>query len=271
MSSEELPERLSHYTDLNGLFGIVEHKEFWLSNVSFLNDREELSHGLAAAKAIVVELQKRAPEKDMRREILNKLVRRMSGRSIPDTYVACFCEKPDLLSQWRGYGSVQGVSIHFNGAGLKDNFVRSGTELYQVVYGNVQTKKQVEDAIAASVPEIQHEIDWLLGNTDKEIEAEFFKLVSRLAPKFKHSGFEEECEWRLVLQEPDASEIQFRARGKVLLPYVKLPTVRQLPIEAITVGPGDEDGQVAASVQFFLAKRGYTEVSVRRSETPYRT
>ena len=38
-------DEIFHYTDLNGLKGILEGRGFWLSEAKFLNDEEELKNG----------------------------------------------------------------------------------------------------------------------------------------------------------------------------------------------------------------------------------
>jgi hypothetical protein len=46
------PDSLTHYTDLRGMMGIIESKQIWASNVSFLNDRRELLHGLPMTRLV---------------------------------------------------------------------------------------------------------------------------------------------------------------------------------------------------------------------------
>jgi hypothetical protein len=41
---------LAHYTNLAGLYGIIETGKLWASNVAFLNDREEPLHGVKCAR-----------------------------------------------------------------------------------------------------------------------------------------------------------------------------------------------------------------------------
>ncbi|EFD2622350.1 hypothetical protein CK189_005805, partial [Escherichia coli] len=38
--------KIYHYTDLNGLKGIIESGSLWATHFSFLNDSNELSHGM---------------------------------------------------------------------------------------------------------------------------------------------------------------------------------------------------------------------------------
>lgn len=73
-----------HYTSLPVLFNILEGDEFWASNVRFSNDSME--------------------EKMLEQESIE----------MRDDYILCFCEKGDMLSQWRGYCHNGGAAIKLN-------------------------------------------------------------------------------------------------------------------------------------------------------------
>ncbi|RVK32186.1 hypothetical protein [Sinorhizobium meliloti] len=47
------PTHLTHYTDLAGLKGIIENNELWLSHAAFLNDPQELEHGVDQTKKVL--------------------------------------------------------------------------------------------------------------------------------------------------------------------------------------------------------------------------
>jgi hypothetical protein len=120
MMRPSTPYTLSHYTNLVGLVGIVDYGEIWASNVSFLNDRRELQYGLDAAAKVVKKFASKETYAEWHKPLSTALARLRAGR-IPNTYAACFCEKSDLLSQWRGYGGAeQGVAIAFNRSKLGD-------------------------------------------------------------------------------------------------------------------------------------------------------
>src|SRR4051794_17670752 len=108
------PNRISHYTTLKGVMDIVDSGSLWASNASFLNDKAELLHALAASKhAISLLSSKKAL--NAWSSMLKRLSAELSDGMKTDTYVACFCGDDDNLSQWRGYGgAVQGVSITFD-------------------------------------------------------------------------------------------------------------------------------------------------------------
>jgi len=47
------PDLLYHYTDANGLLGILESKEIFLTQSDYLNDSSELIHGWEITKKII--------------------------------------------------------------------------------------------------------------------------------------------------------------------------------------------------------------------------
>ena len=96
-----------------------------------------------------------------------------------------------------------------------------------------------------------------------------YNVFSELIPRFKHSGFEDEREWRLVVQhEKVRSTVSFRANRNVLVPYINLGT-SPLPLKYIRVGPGANLDLTERSIAVFLKAKGYA-VPVKRSRVPFR-
>lgn len=118
------------------------------------------------------------------------------------------------------------------------------------------------------------EIADLLGNTESERNAEALRAICRLLPQFKHFGFREEREWRFVVQmEAAPDSLQFRVRGSVLVPYLKIgpggPGI--LPITRLIVGPGKNQEVTERSLRLLLAQHGYGAVKVESSRVPFRS
>ncbi|MFS8050676.1 DUF2971 domain-containing protein [Rhizobium sp. BR 314] len=271
-----MPTQLTHYTDLAGLQGIIENNELWLSHAAFLNDPQELEHGIEQAKKVLSNLlDDDAVESTTkgRRKLIKDIAADMEDFERPAAYIACFCQRSDILSQWRGYASRQGVSITFKTTGLKSCFSELDAELVQVAYGINEAKRHLKSTIAEEFPDIVDDFDYLLGTEgDGEIRRKFKDLLARLVPRFKHYGFREEQEWRLVVRNPPSDRIKFRPRGQLMLPYVELGSKKKkLPITAVRVGPGVNDGAVEKSIKFFLETHGYKAHLVKSSATPYRT
>ncbi|AQR74733.1 DUF2971 domain-containing protein [Sphingomonas sp. LM7] len=261
-SASKLPGWLSHYTDLPGLIGIVDEGVIRASNVAYLNDREELLHGVSCARKVLDRIVGNSRLSGWAGPIETVVAQIESGR-MPDTYAACFCEKADLLSQWRGYGGgEQGVAIQFSRSGLEE---LAGTEeryLAPVEYGVVTAKSRIN-------AELKTRLDKF---SDDAPEGAVYRLLSGLIPRFKHIGFKGELEWRLVVQhETMHKDVKFRARRNVILPYFEIGGADgRLPIKAVKIGPGPDIELTRKSVKQYLERKGY-DVRVDVCNVPFRT
>jgi hypothetical protein len=267
-----IPATLSHYTTLHGLKGIIDTGEIWLSNVSFLNDRHELLYGVDATSKVVKDFSSEETYADWHRALKRVLARLKEGR-IPNTYAACFCEKSDVLSQWRGYGgSTQGVAITFDRKKLAKALKNSKATLYPIVYGQLKTADQITSELSEKLDDLE-EVAKQERYSEQQKETEAYSVVCRLLPQFKHAGFSDEREWRIVIQHSTIrSSISFRASANVMIPYLKLKLSDDdlLPIKYVRVGPGREQELTKRSVDLFLQSKDYTDIEVKMSTVPYR-
>jgi len=127
---QNMPDYLYHYTTGGGLIGIFESNKIWASNVLYMNDRSEIFLGLELALTILGAKKEQASQPETR-EFLSGMEAILSPTKwLFDFYVACFCAKDDLLSQWRGYaGMGNGYSLavfpeeleHGSGNGIAPN------------------------------------------------------------------------------------------------------------------------------------------------------
>ncbi|RTM05673.1 MAG: DUF2971 domain-containing protein [Hyphomicrobiales bacterium] len=265
-----VPAELTHFTTLSGLQGIVEKRCLWSSNVSFLNDRKELQHGITAAEKILREFAA-SKKKSIFTRIIDDVIDDLKQTKLPDTYATCFCTSHDLLSQWRGYGGrVQGVSVTFDGAKLQSLFRSQGGTPMEVIYDKERTVRRIRTSIITFSG-----LEDLLAEKDVgRIRAEMKRRLPKLVPRFKDDGFSEENEWRFVIQkENDFEHVKFRDADGVLVPYleVAVPVGKRLPIKRVTVGPGKNQELTMRSVQLFLEAKGYEKVPVDPSAVPYRS
>ena len=106
-------QTLYHYTDLGGLNGIISKHDLWLTNCRFSNDGREISYGFGVADQI---LQDRIAANAQHQDFLKEVRKLLEAAVLNSVYVCCFCDKDNLLSQWRGYGANgTGVSIEIVG------------------------------------------------------------------------------------------------------------------------------------------------------------
>lgn len=264
------PSTLSHYTTLDGLIGIINSGHLWASNVSFLNDRRELTHGLDAS---IAALKTFHSDKTFGKwhPVLDKIVDEFKSGVVPHTYAICLCANSDVLSQWRGYGgATQGVAISLSQSKLSASLDSQKALLYRVQYGNVTAKQKFGDSLRSALDDLDEKTT---GFDEASMERVARRVMSRLLPQFKHYGFREEREWRYVVQQNTMrEEVCYRAKNNVIVPYIKLGSGAGaiLPIKSITVGPGRDQKLTIKSIELFLERTGYAGTTIRASDVPYR-
>lgn len=184
-----------HYTTISNLFNILEGDSLWLSNMRFSNDDSEGT------------------------------VLREKGIKELDNYIACFCDKGDCLSQWRGYCPEGGASIE-----MELNEIQQ----YSILNANYDSNKKFEIYNNTPFPVMYVEAnDKELGVAVKTIEKtrELFNWEPDESPELKdiisylkNDKFIEERELRLAFSNIGGTLsdcIRFRALSNgVMIPYI---------------------------------------------------
>jgi hypothetical protein len=103
---------------------------------------------------------------------------------------------------------------------------------------------------------------------------EFLVDLLLLCGVFKHAGFQEENEYRIVrftLQSgPNQEKVLFRPDGA---PYIEIPinwSAEYSPLRAIFVGPSANKERAACTLRIQLRQMGLSHVDVVDSKIPYR-
>lgn len=313
---DELESPLYHYTDANGLLGILgspkvfpgteEDSVFpkepgatfgtlWATDARYLNDSKELTYGV---EILATKLEERAgaTTTPVVRERLTQLADDVrtsrfeftfgSRTEKPDPHVTCFCTSGNLLSQWRGYGDGGGgFAIGFSRAAL-DEFIVVDPELLKtdphiadtpigrpvrVHYGVEETSTFLEECaeeIADGLEAVES------GAKTYRWPDTFHGVAATWLAQVKHDAFQEESEWRLIVDRGDDKDRQFRAGRLGLIPYRPLyfPITKggEPSITEIVVGPGGERQLRKAAVEQLLEKIGSTKTEVVLSEAPFR-
>ncbi len=90
-----------HYTNINGLKGILQSQSVWATGVRFLSDATEGWFGLdALSRATSAEVAAMDPSSPLWQ--IPKLLERSTV--VLQSFVACFSKNGDQLSQWSSYG-----------------------------------------------------------------------------------------------------------------------------------------------------------------------
>ena len=224
------PDRLHHYTGQSGLLGIVNRSELWATKAQYMNDATEFSFGLDLAEERIRDHPKRASDNNSGK--LDHLFPRRSGIASVNIFVACFCEKPDLLSQWRGYsGETYGYSLAMHGTKLKSAAEKSGFSLAKCIYDRTR-QIEIMDQLISHCLDIAKQGD---------MQTEFERGLLLVSAFFKDPTFVEEQEWRIVSKVKSITDkmVGFREGKSMLTPYFRVPIGEgsDSVLEAATVGP----------------------------------
>jgi Protein of unknown function (DUF2971) len=274
-------QEIHHYTDLNGLRGILEAHDLWLTHSQYSNDDEELKHGFQIVERIIkARLAARPKPEPKEKEYLQLLAEMVAAPTVEGVYICCFCESGDLLSQWRSYGANGiGASIAFKPGDFSyiagPGSPTSGlVRLWEVFYNQVTQESIVNDAIN------HHRLK--PGLTAKERARQAADSIQFFIPTFKNQAFEEEKEIRLIFTPfPNcATKPRYRVARGMLVPYYSLVDLsgsrtspsspRLLPVTGVRIGPSANKRLNVVSAQMLVEQYGYGGFQVTSSDSPYR-
>jgi len=300
MDTVNAPETLWHYTDTNGLLGILSSKLLMASSATYLNDAAELSYGkycLADALYPIAERLGWRNHVDEPGYPIRQYAEALSGKSlvgrrlseIPETFIVSFCEEGDLLSQWRGYSEGSGFALGFNMREIKRHIDESRipAKLGKVQYGDASSRELFEPVIMDQLFRSSGltQVDDVVtgdGRWDQFLDTPRFPQINvkELLLEVgwcKHPAFEEEREWRLKANQ--TASVKVRARRGELLPYMEFP-FPPAALSEVRLGPGGNRELRVAAARHALKQHGFTVadsstaesggVRISWSSSPYR-
>lgn len=190
---------LYQYRSRDTFWDIINSNSFWVTSARFMNDFEELQHGMNVYLRVRDDMTKKKSVKDVAASERLKFLNGLKGTDLlGDCYVTCFSACGDKLSQWRGYAPNGGVSIGMDFSNVRPFSIEKiapvdkHEDKFKVVY-NVccgVTYLDVDDLSKQFHSMVR---DDLLSIFDHKSET----AIERV-PFLKHWGFSEESEFRLV-------------------------------------------------------------------------
>lgn len=289
---------LYQYTDGRALRSILEHGRIWATHSGFLNDYGE---GNYIWKRMLKAADSSNGLDPVTAQITKKLLSDLAtnpavlGKKI---FVACFSEKPDSLSQWRAYANNgDGYSVGFRLAEVPEasqicSDISSdlmGPLLAPVLYDEdrqTEALRVIPEMIEASKRAIEKGLDH--SQAELLCVASVMRLASLLSCYFKHPGFEEEREWRLVWiptiefaqkcakRLRDTRILEFRDTKYGMAPYLNWPLrepISEGPASVTEIWMGPRTAPTTEhSLKMLLLSLGRPadSVVIHSSETTYR-
>ena len=222
-----------------------------------------------------------------------------------EPYITSFCsvDKGDnrvadhgLLSQWRGYGIQGGYAIIIDTDDLIQLFGEEGNKwAYSLLFGGDVVYSSATDQEMRE--EFVQHIDVMQENWEKAFRTGYheglgnmFQAFAACACRYKHWGFAEEKEFRLVaiptppqvvevarLEEriiPQKKPVSHFLRNGIAVPYLNLfeggvgAFGKRLPIKRIIIGPHPEKEKRKSAIESLLNQNNI-QAQVTVSEIPY--
>ncbi len=273
---------LYHYTTVEGLLGILQSNVIWATSYPFLNDSSEIVYGRRLCKNIINERITKSQKEE--EKILYTECLELQDNNKGRIYITCFCERGNLLSQWRGYAK-NGLGFSL---GLESKYLLSEYRQYpynlikikKVEYDLVNQKKIINNLLDEAVKYIDEN-----NITSKKFISELAKTINKKIEEcivfFKDAAFEEEKEWRAIYYEKDREliETHYRARFNRIVDYKEFnlaPTNKEiykdkLPICEIISGPGIENDATNEVIRMILKDYKFAEkVNLMNSSIPFK-
>lgn len=295
MSGGGTTELRYHYTSLRALLGILGKREVWFSDPRFLNDAQEWKHAGQILSYTIRRISIRhrdrwitagiaADEFDL---MVNSLCERAENylatysfeSEYPVPFIFCLSKVRDSLSQWRAYGNGE-YCIEFDPERLA---VATGARVVNVEYRDVGYDESAESAIDDCFNfflEFTTERECIIKDEIKYDGFRHFKDFirdSNYYTRYKHSGFKEEEEVRLVryLDGVEIGDLFFDDSGRYPIPRlkIKLPAhhgevMKILP--GIICGPGADAERARNAFNMFGLLSGIG-VRLDMSKVPFRS
>lgn len=286
---------LFHYTGAGGMRGIIRSGRIWASGAQYMNDWMEVVYGYEIIRNKLRDLvgSRQLPACSL--EVFTRVLQLMDDPESPfvDAYFAAFCEKGNLLSQWRAYAGTQGFAAEFDPLVIDGELTLTtkaparNLRLAKVEYD----PRRQDKALKELLDELTATIEEQTNGANEQISelVEFARmLLSSWAATVKHPGFEEEQEWRMIFQPLITAEERYfstqefsvRLEGDELVSHVEfMPNSNVvaigehgalLPIRSITCGPNVAMRSAMRALEILLRNNGYDDVRILKSEIPAR-
>jgi len=285
---------LFHYTGAAAIRGILQSGRLWASGAQYMNDWMEVVYGYDIIMNGLRELVEKNKVLSRARAVFQDVLRLMESPESPfiDAYFVAFCEKGNLLSQWRAYAGTQGFAIEFDPLVIDRELTLTthaparNLRLAKIEYDPRQQAKNFRELIEELCATIEGTRSG--GDSVSPELVEFTRMVlSAWAATVKHPGFEEEQEWRVIFQPLitaeekylSTSEFVVRLEGLEFVTHVEfMPDAKVLgkrghllPIKSIVCGPNVTMRTTNRALEILLRNNGYEGVEIKRSEIPARS
>lgn len=239
---------LYHYCGLEAFLSIIKNSTLWLSDIRKSNDYLECVY---CRDKINEKIRGFLEDDKEDLEAWNFGYNINSDLSMDMiSYVACFSENKDQLSQWRGYAdNGAGIAVGFSRESFADlkEAAPSHISFRKVIYDEKEQEKFIERIARESIKAME-------TKPVAQVAAELNQNYRLQFPVLKNASFEEEAEWRIIFNDSFSkrkrhvgknilfSGIRYTVREKRLVSYIEMDfsKLKYNAIKEIWIGPKAE-------------------------------
>jgi hypothetical protein len=285
------PPALYHYTNRDGLLGMLKSGKFWLTDIFYLNDPSELKHGFSFALEELEKLTK-GLLCDIE-EFVRAFVLFHNDGMIEESahfFVCCFSSCGDDLGQWRAYADNGcGFALEFETKELEQAFIKPivmpvGNAVTPQTFPVTYDDKRLRD-IQATLANLVLGSIVLPASVHPWGKKEFWRQLSiRHAVNsmaavifFKHEAYRNEREYRFLQMfsvDQAVPDIQYRTRSSALIKYREFNwrTNAGTSLKRIVIGPGANKDDAKRFVRDCLLayEPRAADIEIIQSQIPYR-
>jgi hypothetical protein len=250
MDCADKPDRLYHFTECQGLIGILTSRCLWASLATGLNDNLEVQYGLLRAERLL----RAGRPGGIDPAFLTRVAYYLNSKNTSidrlvefDAYVISFCAREDLSVHWLHYGkSGTGCAIRFD----TERLIHPPFDLTQIIYDETRQDQFIEAIIEKKWSIVRrYKLDTQDSRGNKilyEIAADSAaKCIRAGSPMLKSPAFTSEEEWRLITYDVRVDGLEqkvgtplatkFRAATGRVVPYCEY-SFDEIPITDVVIG-----------------------------------
>jgi hypothetical protein len=303
VKSRKRPDRIYHYTDDEGLKGILEHGTLWLTDICRLNDPSELDHGF---KIGIKELEKAVIGRPRECQEFSRILasvtedHELQGAAQTEDhkiqgsahyFVCSFSSCGDDLGQWRAYAANgSGFALEFDSAALEDGFTHNSPTApnaedhavaFPITYKDAKLanldRQIIEKMLGLiSLPRGRNLKDDEITSYTRELALSLMLQAAHAAIFFKHQAYKSEREYRFLetysVEEPPKVELRYRPYSVIRYRVFYWRSVASGALKRIVIGPAADKKRATKFAQdcLELFHSGANNVQIDCSPIPYR-
>lgn len=292
-----------HYTTTSGLFGMFKDYteeqakiKLWATHYLYMNDPEEYKLGTKLCNEIIEQIEselnipleyrvKNFVESTSYIDALGDYRRTSDGQSICP-YIISFSKAYDSLHMWDMYASNgNGIALVFNYQKLLEAGILTKDCFYCNPFCN-NIIGCINNTFKKDILDIYNDedkntpLDLVKESMKRGDAAPFYKRVHTIHTlvngcigiRIKNYAYNLEEEARITIRKDDDTDLLFRDRKGILLPYIEYPIPFDC-VEYILVGPTADFYRVRESILIFLdykSVKNWDKNRIIPSKVPYR-